>query len=130
MESNRSARPAVDCGEMARGKGREENTLEKASGGKPGSRGGRALLLSRVQGWSHYWSLSLPTCQHWQLTNRERPQRGQPFELLLPQAVEKDQSERPFEHQLPGQEKDGNNATSSVPVAAGSPAQAPQLQPQ
>ena len=105
MESNRRARPAVDCGETARGKGREENTLEKAFGGKLGSRGGRALLLSRGQGWSHYWSLSLPTYQHWQLTNRERPPRGRPFEFLLPQAVEKDQSERPFEHQLPGARK-------------------------
>ena len=50
---------------------REEIVVGKACGGKPGSRGSKAILLSHARGWSHHHSLSLPTWQHWRLNNRE-----------------------------------------------------------
>ena len=58
---------------------REEIVAGNAFGGKPGSHGGRAMLLSHTQRAEPHWSLSLPTRQHWQLTNRERTQRGWPL---------------------------------------------------
>ena len=42
-----------------------------ACGGKPGSHGSKATLLSHAWGWSHHHSLSLPTGQHRQLSSRE-----------------------------------------------------------
>ena len=62
---------AVDCGEMDRGDVREETVVGNACGGKPGSHGSKAVLLSHMQGWSHHHSLSLPRGQHGQLNNRE-----------------------------------------------------------
>ena len=53
MESNLRVRSAVDCREMARRDVREEIVEGNASGGKPGSLGGKALLLSHVQGVEH-----------------------------------------------------------------------------
>ena len=61
-------RAAVDCREMDRGDVREEIVVGNACGGKPGSHGTKVILLNR---WSHHHSLSPPTCQHWQLNNRE-----------------------------------------------------------
>ena len=40
--------PTVDCEEMDRGAVREEIVVEDASGGKPGSRGRKAILLSQA----------------------------------------------------------------------------------
>ena len=42
-----------------------------AGGGKLGSHGNKAILLSHARGWSHHYSLSPPTGQHGQLSNRE-----------------------------------------------------------
>ena len=54
MWSNPRARAAVDCGDV-----REEIVVGNAGGGKPGSHGSRAILLSGVGGEAY--SLSLPT---------------------------------------------------------------------
>ena len=62
-------RAVVDCGEMDLGDVREETVVGNACGGKPGSQGSKAILLSQRRGWSH--SFTLPTCQHQQLNNRE-----------------------------------------------------------
>ena len=43
-------RAAVDCGETDRGEMREETMVGNTYGGKPGSHGSKALLLSHVQG--------------------------------------------------------------------------------
>ena len=40
---------------------------------------------------------SLPTRKCQQLTNRERAQRGWPFECLICQTIDKDEPGRPFE---------------------------------
>ena len=39
-------RAAVDCGKMDQGDVREENVVGNACGGKPGSQGSKAILLS------------------------------------------------------------------------------------
>ena len=39
---------AVDCGEMNQGDVREEIVLGNACGGKPGSHGSKAMLLSHM----------------------------------------------------------------------------------
>ena len=46
--SNLRARAAVDCGEMDRGDAREEIVVGNACGGKPGSHGSKAILLSHA----------------------------------------------------------------------------------
>ena len=46
--SNFRARAAVDCGEMDRGDVREGTVVGNACGGKPGSQGSKAILLSHV----------------------------------------------------------------------------------
>ena len=46
MWSNPRARAAVDCGETDRGDVREEIVVGNASGGKPGSHGSKAILLT------------------------------------------------------------------------------------
>ena len=43
-------RAAVDCGEMDRGDVREEIMVGNACGGKPGSQGSKAILLSHAEG--------------------------------------------------------------------------------
>ena len=43
-------RAAVDCGEMDRRDVREETMVGNACGGKPGSHGSKAILLSHVVG--------------------------------------------------------------------------------
>ena len=48
--SNPRARAAVACGEMDPGDEREETVVGKACGGKPGSHGSKAILLSHVKG--------------------------------------------------------------------------------
>ena len=48
MWSNPRARAAVDCGEMDRGDVREENVVGNACGGKSGSHGSKAVLLSHM----------------------------------------------------------------------------------
>ena len=48
MWKDPQARVAVDCGEMDRGDGREEIGVENAYGGKPGSHGSKAILLSHT----------------------------------------------------------------------------------
>ena len=50
MWSNPRARAAIDFRETERGDVREETVVGKASGGKPGSHGGKAILLSHAQG--------------------------------------------------------------------------------
>ena len=48
MWSNPRARAAIDFRETDRGDVREETVVGNASGGKPGSHGGKAILLSHV----------------------------------------------------------------------------------
>ena len=48
--SNPRMSAAVDCGEMDRGDVREETVVGNACGGKPGSRGSKAILLSHAYG--------------------------------------------------------------------------------
>ena len=43
-------RAAVDCGETDGGDVKEEIVVENAFGGKPGSHGSKAILLSHVYG--------------------------------------------------------------------------------
>ena len=43
-------RAAVDCGETDGGDVREETVVGNACGGKPGSHGSKAILLSHEQG--------------------------------------------------------------------------------
>ena len=50
MWSKPRARAAVDCGETDRGDMREEIVVGNACGGKPGSHGRKALLLSHAYG--------------------------------------------------------------------------------
>ena len=50
METNLRAKVAVDCGKKARGVVREEIIVGNAFGGKLGSHGGKAILLSHIQG--------------------------------------------------------------------------------
>ena len=64
-------RAAVDWRETDRGDVREKIVVGNTCGGKPGSHGNKAIMLSREWGWSHHHSLSLLTHQHWQLKNRE-----------------------------------------------------------
>ena len=46
--SNPRVRAAVDCGEMDQGDVREEIVVGNACGGKPGSHGSKAILLSHT----------------------------------------------------------------------------------
>ena len=46
-------RTVVDCGEMDLGDVREKTVVGNACGGKPGSQGSKAILLSQCRGWSH-----------------------------------------------------------------------------
>ena len=48
MWSNPRTRAAVDCGETDRGEVREEIVVGYACGGKPGSHGNKAMMLSRT----------------------------------------------------------------------------------
>ena len=64
------ARAVVDCGETDQGDVREEIVVENACGGKPGSHGSKAILLSHARGWSHHRSLSLHV-PHRQLNSRD-----------------------------------------------------------
>ena len=48
MWSNPRARAAVDCGEIDQGDVREEILVGNVSGGKPGSHGSKAILLSHA----------------------------------------------------------------------------------
>ena len=65
-------RTAVDCRETDREEMREEIVVGNAGGGKPGSHGSKAILLSPTRrGWSHHHSLSLSMCQNRQLNNRK-----------------------------------------------------------
>ena len=64
-------RAVVDCRETDRRDVREEIVVGNACGGKPGSHGSQAILLSHVWGWSHHHSLSPPTCQPPELNSRE-----------------------------------------------------------
>ena len=41
---------AIDCGETDQGEVREEIMVGNAGGGKPGSHGSKAILLSHTQG--------------------------------------------------------------------------------
>ena len=56
--SNPWERAFGDCGEMDQGEVGKE-IVGNASGGKPGSHGSKAILLSHVSGWSHHQSLCL-----------------------------------------------------------------------
>ena len=49
MWSNPRARAAVDCGEIDQGDVREEILVGNVSGGKPGSHGSKAIVLSHTQ---------------------------------------------------------------------------------
>ena len=48
--SDPRARAAIDCGGTDGGDVREETVVENASGGKPGSHGSKAKLLSHASG--------------------------------------------------------------------------------
>ena len=48
MWGNPRVRAAVDCGETDRGDVREEIVVGNACGGKPGSHGSKAILLSHM----------------------------------------------------------------------------------
>ena len=48
MWSNPRARAAVDCTQMDRGDARKEIVVGNAGGGKPGSHGSKAVLLSHA----------------------------------------------------------------------------------
>ena len=48
MWSNPRAKAAVDCGETDQGDMREEIGVGNACGGKPGSHGSKAILLSHI----------------------------------------------------------------------------------
>jgi len=61
--SNPRVRAAVDYGEKDRGDVREETVVGNACGGKPGSHGSKAILLSHVGGGA-ITIASLPTRQH------------------------------------------------------------------
>ena len=50
MWSNPRARAAVDCGETDGGDVKEEIVVGNACGGKPGSHGSKAILLSHASG--------------------------------------------------------------------------------
>ena len=50
MWRNPRARAAVDCRETDQGDVREETVVRNAHGGKPGSHGSKAILLSRIAG--------------------------------------------------------------------------------
>ena len=50
MLSNPRERAAVDCREMDQEDEKEETVVGKACGGKPGSHGSKAILLSHVWG--------------------------------------------------------------------------------
>ena len=82
MESNPRVRSGADCTETA-GEGIREITVGNTFGGKQGSHGSKAVLLSHAQAVGHHCSLSFPTHLCWRLTDRERPQRGQIFECLI-----------------------------------------------
>ena len=65
-------RAAVDCREIDKGDVRKKIVVGNAFGGKPGSCGSKAILLSHALGVEPSpWPLSFPTHQHWQLNNRE-----------------------------------------------------------
>ena len=48
LRSNPRVRAAIECREMDQGDVREEIVMGNASGGKPGSHGSKAILLSHV----------------------------------------------------------------------------------
>ena len=50
MWSNPRSRAAVDCREMDQEDEKEETVVGKACGGKPGSHGSKAILLSHTEG--------------------------------------------------------------------------------
>ena len=66
-------RAAVDGGEMDQGDAREETVVGNACGGKPGSHGSKAILLSHVKPVEPSPSPLSPTHQHWEPNNRGWP---------------------------------------------------------
>ena len=68
--SNPRVRGAVGCGETDWGDVREEIMVGNTSGGKPSSHGKGVTAESSVGGGA-ITIASLPTCQNWQLNNRE-----------------------------------------------------------
>ena len=66
MWSNPRARAAVDCGETDTGDVREEIVVRNACGGKPGSHGNKAILLSHA-----WWVEPSPQTLSSHLNNRE-----------------------------------------------------------
>ena len=82
LQSSPRVRSAADCTWTAGG-GIREITAGNTFGGKPGSRGGKAIPLSHAQGVGQNCSLSFPTHLCWRLTNGERPQRGWISECLI-----------------------------------------------
>ena len=111
-----------DCCWHAQGDIREEIVAGNAFGGKPGSHGGRAILLSHTQRVEPHWSLSFPTHQRWKLTNRERTQRGWPFEWLMCRAWEQDASQGdPLSACCHRLGKDSNSAVAPAPMVASIP---------
>ena len=73
LESNSGQRLLLTTGRWPKGMRRRKSVTGNAFGRRVVSHGGRMLLLSHMQVWSHYYSLFLPT--HWwqQLGSRERP---------------------------------------------------------
>lgn len=75
LESNPRAGSAVDCGEVARADLREESAAGSAVGGRPGSRGGQAMLLGHARGGTITAVFLSPRGRCRWLVNRG-PQRG------------------------------------------------------
>ena len=58
--SDPRVRAATDCGETDWGEVRKEIEVGHACGGKPGSHGSKAILLSHARGWSHHLPTAWP----------------------------------------------------------------------
>ena len=87
MEDNPRVRSAVDCGADDQGDVREETVEGNACGGKLGSRGGKAILLSLAWGWGHHCSLSLSPHSSW-TTEKESRESGH----VVPDTMSKGQA--------------------------------------
>ena len=96
---------ARDCrigiGEKSQGKDycwlREELTAGNVLGESQAAMEAEWYCWVMHRGWNHYCSLSLsPYTEDGQLTNREKLQRGWPFECLTGWAIEKDPNQGAF----------------------------------
>lgn len=80
-------------GNGPRGQEREETAVGNAFGGKPGSRGGRGATAEPRTAGRATTAASLPHYGGPAAYKQRKTQRGQPFEWLMSQAIEKDPSQ-------------------------------------